>query len=105
MTQLEAGVWTRLTLFTDYGAHKAAFFLDDRLLAERVDFPYAAGAYSAVYMRSQTGTAAMDELSVTQGIPSGLTGDQDRDGIPDAQEIHNYGSLGVKPFGTVFRFR
>ena len=52
---------------------------------------------------SATNVAYLDKIAITTTVPGG-SGDLDTDGMSDMLEIHNYGTIGGDPQGTLFRF-
>lgn len=103
--------WNRISIFLDYGVHKASVFLNGRLLKEQIGFINSnTNQMKWVDVEaSMRGDTWFDTLSVTNGIPAGLAAgpdaDLDHDGLPDALEIQQYGSLSTYPRGSVFRIR
>jgi hypothetical protein len=92
--QVATGSWGRVTVFQDFSTHTVALFLNGRLLREQVPFMSAAiNSMSGFQAGVGTDHAGLDNVAVTNAIPTGLTDDLDGDGRQDADEIATYGRL------------
>ena len=110
------GLWSngfnRISIFQDYGEHKAAVFLNGRLLKQNLPF-INTNTNQMHWVDIEAGVRGdtwFDTLSVTNGVPAGLeTGpfsDLDHNAGPDALEIQRYGTLvSFMPRGSVFKIR
>lgn len=99
--------FVRLTIHHDYDNDRFAVFLDGKLLREQLVFPGGAlSAYHGLAVENTYNSAYLDGVGIGAPLPAALTDDQDDDNIADAQEIHDYGELGVaSAFQTLFLFK
>lgn len=106
---MDTGSYTRVTVFLNFGTHRAAVFVGGKIVRQQLPFPSGAAisSYSSFRAQSPKGSAYLDNTRITAGIATGLTADLDNDWMPDAAEIQAYDSLFVwtgAP-GSIFRFR
>ena len=104
------GDWARVTWFIDFARTNAAFFLDGHLLREQVPLIGSVTHYSSLRADGgSAGAAYLDSVRIWTNVPTGLAdgaeGDLDQDGIADAQEIQQSGSIALYPRGSVFKIR
>ena len=104
--------WNRISIFQDYGEHKAAVFLNGLLLKQNLPFinTNTNQMHWVDIEAGVRGDTLFDTLSVTNGVPAGLEAgpfsDLDHNGGPDALEIQQYGTLvSFMPSGSVFKIR
>lgn len=100
------GEWARVTLHLDYGTAKAAVLLRGRVLREQIPFVGTpTGNIAGLVLRNAGGedpaqeNSYVDDVWAGVTVPSGLSQDGDGDGIPDAQEIHEHGTVSHTPAG------
>lgn len=107
MAGVYAGGWCQVTVNQNYGTKMVAVFLNGHLVREQVPFINTnQGSYASFRLEGTRATPAyVDNVSFTTNVPSGLTGDRDGDGVPDANEIMASGSVTTWPRGSVFKIR
>jgi hypothetical protein len=104
VSTVNEGQWARLTIFQNYSNQQASVFLNGHLLRQNFTFAAASPRYSLLEV-GRYGTSYLDDVTITNGVPPGmLSYDFDGDGVPDAQELHQYGSVMWWP-GSVLKFR
>jgi len=103
---LPAGDWARITVFVNFASNSAAYFLNDRLMRERVPLIVPMTALSLFQLDSGSGgPAQLDDVQVLPSYPTNLLGSWDGDNIPDALEIQRHGTVSLYPFGVIFKCR
>jgi hypothetical protein len=107
VTNLTADEWAHMAVNLNYGTHKAAVFLNGRLIRQMVGFNNT--SYSSCRLLSvengAVASAAFDNVALTNGVPASLTSDLDQDTIPDALEIQQNGDVTAYPRGSIFKIR
>jgi len=99
------GRWVQLAVFQDYSNRESAVFLDGRLLRQKVPFANSNSRFSQFATSSTLGSSFVDDVSIASSVPTDLLGyDGDGDGVADALELQQYGTVLWWP-GTVVRFR
>jgi hypothetical protein len=106
---VSTGTWVRVSIFEDFTAQKVALFVNGQLLRQQVPFVSPVTSYHGLSLSSGDGEAYMDDVKIWTNMPPGLTSgancDLDRDGIPDALEIQNYGNLALSLQGSIYTIR
>ena len=107
VTNLAADEWAHMAVNLNYGTHKAAVFLNGRLIRQMVGFNNT--SYSSCRLLSvENGAAtaaAFDNVTLTNGVPGSLTSDLDQDTVSDALEIQQAGDVTAYPRGSIFKMR
>jgi hypothetical protein len=101
------GSWTRVSWLEDFsGSGTVAFLVDGHVVRLQIPFVGAVSQYHSLRLYSGCGGAArFDSVAIITNLPSGLTYDGDGDGMADALEVHQYGSVVLWPRGSVFKIR
>jgi hypothetical protein len=95
----------------NYTTKKAAVFLNGHLVCQQFDFINTNwSSYTSFRVRgSEEGSMYMDNVGFSTNVPasliSGPVSDMDHDGIDDAVEITQWGSVLLFPRGTVYKIR
>ncbi len=101
--------WTRVDIFTDFtsATNKYALFIDGRIAAEQRSFVGALGqtTYHNFSIISDENVAYLDDVLITADIPPNMTEDVNNNGVPDAFNIHNYGTIYPPANGSLFKFK
>lgn len=109
VTGLYHGGWAAIAVNQNYLTKKAAIFLNGHLVREQLDFiDVNQGSYvSCCVVGSEGGPTYLDSVGFSTNAPASLTNDLDHDGVRDAVEIVNNGSVFVfdLPVGAVFTIR
>ena len=106
-TGLFTNNWGHLSLNLNYQRKEVAIFANGHLIRESLRFINTNQTTFAAFELdgSEQVVSYLDDVSITNGVPVGLTDDGDHDGVPDALEIQRYGSVWAMPRGSVFEFR
>jgi hypothetical protein len=111
VSNVVAGDWARVTVFQDYASNSNAVFINGRLVRQHVGFARAASRYSRLEAGGSWDTEYLDDVSISNGVPTDLTvagtpgHDVDGDGIADAVEVSLYGTTTLSPRGSVYTIR
>jgi len=103
--------WTYLAVNQNYATKQAALFLNGHLVRQQVAFINTnQGSYARFQIQGcDDASAYVDSVGFSTNVPASLTNgparDLDLDGIPDAVEIAERGTVGILEFGSVFKFR
>ena len=95
----------------NYATKKVAVFLNGHLVCMDFDFINTnQGSYASFRLKgSWAGSTYLDSVGFSTNVPTSLlTGpasDLDGDGVPDAVEIAQYGTMSYWPHGSVFKIR
>ena len=102
---LAEGGYSRITLFSDFNTEQAAIFVNGQLLRQKVPFPrgQAMQFYRALQVANLDGNAYLDQVTIGAQVPSGMTGDANGNGMPDADEINIFGRLYTQ--GAIYLIR
>ena len=95
--------FVRLTVHQDFSRREFAVFLDGALLLDSQPFVSGGSAYSSFQVHNASGTAYLDDVRITTTLPDWMTVDLNGNGVPDAYEIQQFGSLRVT--GVIYLFR
>jgi len=108
-TQLASNDFTRVDIFTDFNGttNKYALFVDGRIVAEQKAFVgvLAHTSYHNFSIINEDNVAYIDDILISSDIPPGMTEDVNNSGVPDAYNIHNYGSIFPPANGSLFKFK
>jgi hypothetical protein len=97
------GTWVRVSVFEDFTAQKVALFVNGQLLRQQVPFMSPMASYKGLSLSAGAGLAYMDDVKIWTNIPASLTNydqsvnDVDHDGVADAVEIAQNGTLLYDP--------
>ncbi len=104
-----SNAWVRLSVFTDYGASRAAVFVDGVLVRQRIPFLGTnAPCYTGFTVSSpiQGANQYVDDVKLMSTVPPGLDKDLDQDNRSDALELQLYGdAIGPAWHGAIFNIR
>lgn len=105
-TPLQSNAFKRVTLCQNlsYNPPQFAVFVDGAVVAQGLSSPASITHYNAFGADNRDGTAYLDDVMITTNIPASLTNgpmsDLDLDGVPDAVEIAQKGSIYDLPMMT-----
>ncbi len=93
--------WAEVSWFMDYGAQTVAYFVKGHLVRQGSPFAKPASHYHGLGLDANWDTTWLDSVSIWTNVPTALTNgansDLDHDGIPDAVEIAQRGTVFDKP--------
>lgn len=97
------GSWARISVFQNYASHQVTIFLNGVPMRTNWAFLDAGlSSYSNLVCEGASeGNVFLDNVSVSNGVPSGLTGDINGNKMPDGLELTTYGSLNVWTGSTI----
>jgi len=92
--------WIRVAIFTHYTNHTWALMITNRVAAQGVGFISNVSSFTQFVVGN--GETMFDDLLVTNSVPLALLGDVDSDAdqLPDAWELHCFGSINGANTGT-----
>jgi hypothetical protein len=108
-TAMTTDTWTRVDIFTDFtdSTNKYALFINGKITVEQQAFVGAAASasYKSFSVINEDNVAYIDDVLITAEIPSGMIEDVNGIGVPDAYNIHNYGTIYPPANGSLFKFK
>ena len=100
---ITTGSWVRISVFQNYDSHVATIFLNG--VPVRTNWPFintGLSSYTNLACEGAAdGNAFLDNVSVSNAVPPGLTSDINGNQMPDAMELTLYGSLNVWTGSTI----
>ncbi len=106
---MDTNGWTRVDIFTDFSpaTNEYALFIDGRIAVEQRAFvgALASATYESFSIISEDNVAYVDDVLIMTEIPPGMTESVNETGIPDAFNIHKYGTIFPPANGSLFKFK
>jgi len=108
VAKLSTANWMRVALNLNYQTHRAAVFLNGRILIEQLRFinTNLANCSKIEWRAGTAGSTYLDDLNIYTNANGVVSDDANGDGISDAIEIYRSGNVAdMMPRGSVFKIR